>query len=181
MPISFDSLPTTSEYGLIEKGKYIAKIEAAMMKQPQDVAKPPYLSLTYSLKNAAGENKGKLYDMLFDSDANIVRYKLQRFITALEIPIKGNFELKDLTKIVVGKSMLVDVTKDEKSNPVRNVVDVFTGEIYYSLSEADSSETGGDIDISDPDEEDIELINASDATDAVAKPKAKKTAPAEEY
>jgi hypothetical protein len=73
----------------------------------------------------------------------VIRYKLLRFITALNLPITGAFELKDLTKIVTGKKMIVDVTIDDpkKKDPnspysAKAVVDVFSGMVYYPLTEA---------------------------------------------
>lgn len=137
MGINFDALPNSKPNAIPEKGSYFACIEKAEMKQPKDAAKPPYLNLTLALKTGDGKSCGKLFDMLSESDHEVVRYKLKRFIEALQIPITGNFELKDLCKIVVGKSLIVDVTKDEKDGqPARAVVDVFTNEVYYPMSDA---------------------------------------------
>ncbi len=106
------------------------------MKQPKDAGKKPYLNLTFSLKDKNGKGCGKLFDILSDSEHQVVLYKLQRFVTALELPIAGNFELSDLAKVVTGKQCILDVTMDTKQSPARAVVDVFAGGVYYPMSEA---------------------------------------------
>lgn len=167
MAINFNSLPNTRPNQLPAPGKYYATIEKAEMTQPKDPAKPPYLNLTLALQDKNGKSCGKIFrDILSESDSDIVRYKIQRFITALNIPITDVFELKDLAKVVVGKKMIVDVTIDDPKKKDPNspyapapVVDVFSGMIYYPLSEA-ATLFG-----TDPTEEEV---NAPDADDAGA-------------
>lgn len=170
--INFNSLPQDNPMGgTIDPGCYVATIEKAEMKQGKDPQKPPYLSLQYGLADSERKNKGKLFDLLVESDHQVVRYKIQRFITALGIPITGNFELKDLCKIVQGKKMIVDVTLDKKQEPARPTVDVFSGAIYYPI------EMYNDIFGPAPQAETVEEyfggiapINATDATDASLTP-----------
>lgn len=155
MAINFDALPNSAPLNMPPKGTYYATIDKAEMKAPKDPAKPKYLNMQLALKTQEGKNAGKIFDMLFDSNHEVVRYKLRRFIEALELPIAGAFELSDLCKIVTGKQFIVDITKDEKANPPKAVVDVFTNQIYYPLSEA--SAIFGDSAV---------VINAPDAADA---------------
>ena len=136
MGINFNELPDSNPSGLVDKGSYFATIETAEMKQGKDPAKPPYLNLRLALTNKDGKSCGKLYDILADSDHQIVKYKIKRFITALEIPMEGEFELKDLVKIIVGKKLIVDVTHDEKGERPKAVVDMFGGMIFYPMAEA---------------------------------------------
>lgn len=160
MAINFNTLPSDKPNALPEKGSYIATIEKAEMKNPKDTSKPPYLNLTFALKTPDGKSAGKIFDIISESEHELVRYKLSRFITALEIPITGMFELKDLCKIIQGKTIIIDITKEEKEgqNP-RAVVDIFTNQIYYSMK--DASEIFADWTEDRP-------INASDAADAVS-------------
>lgn len=159
MSINFDTLPTSNPGGgVVPKGTYFATIDKAEMRTPKprddgSVGKP-YLNLQLSLQTADGKAAGKLFDILSESDHELVRYKLRRFIEALEIPITGNFELKDLTKIVVGKKLIVDVAPDKQN---RSAVDVFSGDIYYSVAEA-SRIFGNNAGLTGP-------INAPDAED----------------
>lgn len=159
MAINFDALPTDKPNAIPDKGSYIATIEKAEMRNPKDPKKPAYLSLTYVLKDASGKFAGKLFDGIYESDHDLMRYKLMRFITALEIPLTGSFELKDLCKIIQNKTFIVDITKEDKEGqPPRAVVDIFTNQIYYPMSEA--SEIFGNSAC------ETQTINASDAADA---------------
>lgn len=159
MAINFNALPSESPNMLPEKGTYFATIESAEMKAPKDPTKPQYLNLKLGLKDNMGQSKGKIYDIIAESEHNIVRYKLQRFIKALELPITGEFELADLAKIVTGKKLIVDITIDEKSEPRKAVVDVFSNAIFYPVAEAGT--LFGCFAIEEP-----AGINASDAEDS---------------
>ena len=145
--INFNELPNSKPAGfsIIEKGRYLGTIEKAEMKQGKDVSKPPYLNITWNLTKD-GKPMGKFFDLITEpGDSDIPRYKLKRFITALELPITGAFTLADLSKMVPGKSAYIDITVDEKSEPARNQVDVFTGEIYYSVNDIGVDETTDEI------------------------------------
>jgi hypothetical protein len=167
MSINFNALPSDKPNALPDPGKYFAVIEKAEMKSSTtDPNKPDYLSITFALTNKEGKSCGKIFDILSESDKDLIRYKIQRFITALNIPITGNFELKDLTKIVVGKKLILDVTIDDpkKKDPnspysAKAVVDVFSGMIYYPIAEASAI-----FGIQPP--TDGGTINAPDAADA---------------
>lgn len=156
--ISFDSLPTSRPNQTIAKGTYYGTIETAEMKQPKDVTKPLYLNMLIALKNKEGKSVGKVYDMLSESDKDLVKYKLARFIKALGLDkvLTGSFELSDLCKIIKNKELIVDVMPEKQNNEEtgRTVVDCFTGGIYYPMSEAQEIFQTAPV------------INASDAADA---------------
>lgn len=168
MAINFNSLPNNRPNQLPTPGKYYATIEKAEMTKPKDPTKPPYLNLTLALQDKNGKSCGKIFrDMLSESDNDIIRYKIQRFITALGLPITDTFELKDLVKIVTGKKLIVDVTIDDPKKKDPNspyapspVVDIFSGMIYYPLSEAAA--------LFGTDPTGTEEVNAPDADDAGA-------------
>lgn len=144
--INFNELPNSKPAGFttIPKGRYLGTIEKAEMRQGKDTSKPPYLSIQWGLTKD-GKPMGKFFDLITEpGDAEIPRYKLKRFIQALELPITGNFTLADLAKMVPNKSAFIDITVDEKSEPARNQVDVFTGEIYYSVNEANTNEVNAE-------------------------------------
>ena len=173
MAINFDSLPTNKPTNLPEPGRYYATIDSAAMKQGLDTTKPPYLNLTMSLKDNTGRSCGLVYDMLAESDKELVKYKLARFIIALGLTKLGVFELVDLVKIIKGKQLIVDVKIEEAKDgrPARAVVDVFSGSIYYPMSEArelfgDSTPANKSLDATEPNVEyDDLVINAEDAAD----------------
>ena len=161
--INFNELPNTKPAGFstIEKGRYLGTIEKAEMKQGKDPSKPPYLNITWNLTKD-GKPMGKFFDLITEpGDSDIPRYKLKRFIQALELPITGAFTLADLSKMVPGKSAYIDITVDEKSEPARNQVDVFTGEIYYSVNELTGVETN---------DTSVDEISADDAADVAEAP-----------
>lgn len=161
MAISYNALPSTRPSNTLPKGYYKATILNAEMKTSKTTHND-YLSLTYDLRDANG-NGGKLYDMQFDSEKEFLRYKLGRFLTALNLNLQGSFELKDLCKLVKGKQLIVDVTiEDAKDgNPERNVINSFEHEIYYNISEWASLTGAAEAKAKTP------VINARDAIDAV--------------
>lgn len=158
--INFNELPQDKPVGaLIDKGCYVATIVEATMRTPKNGG-AEYLALTYTLKTLDGVEKGKFWDNFFDVDKPIPRYKLQRLLTALGLSSLTSFELSDLTKVVNNKAMLVDITTDEKSDTPKNVVDVFSGEIYYPVSEK-AAKAG--IVPAEKDDDDCPFIDAKDS------------------
>ena len=144
MAINFDSLPNTgSNFTVVPKGRYVAKIKKAEMKQPKDETKPKYLSLQYTLIEN-DKTIANVFDALYESDTQLLRYKLKRFIEALKLPIAGDFELKDLCKMVVNKSFTVAITTEEYNNNTRNVVDAFDDTIYETISTTEAPQVDND-------------------------------------
>ena len=136
MAINFSSLPTKNPYSIPAPGVYKARIDDAEMRAPKnDATKPEYLNLKYTLLNADGSSAGTLYDILSESDSSIVQFKISRFIQACGLPLTGTMELKDIAKIVKGRTIVVDISHDKKSDPVRAQVDLFSREAYYPEAE----------------------------------------------
>ena len=134
--INMNSLPTEkpSMSSIIPKGRYLAKIKKADMKQPKDDTKPMYFTAECDITDpVSGTNMGKFWINLFESEAALTRYQLSRFIKALALPIQGEFELKDLTKMVSGKELLVDIMPEDKPEPQRSVVDI-AAECFYPVT-----------------------------------------------
>ena len=170
MAINYDTLPSSKPESTIPAGFYKAKITKAEMRKSQNTG-TTYLSVQYDL-NDGKTNVGKLFDMQFDSEKEFLRYKLQRFLTALRLDLRGSFELKDLCKLINNKELIVDVTiEDAKNgNPARNTVNSFEHEIYYPINEW-ASLTGGASEDNVPMPTDADApIAASDALDAVVEP-----------
>lgn len=135
--INFDSLPNSKPVQTIPTGTYTAIIAAAEMKKAKDPAKPDYLSTRLDILDDKGNKLGSVFDIITESEAPLARYKLQRFISALELKLT-NFELKDLTKIIVGKKFKVDLKiENQEGYAARTVVDALTNEIYYAFSDDD--------------------------------------------
>ena len=176
--ISFNSLPTDKPNNLPESGTYYATIDSAEMKQGKDPTKPPYLNIGLALRDKQGKSCGKIFDIIAESDKELIQYKIARFLISLDLAKLGTFELQDLVKIVKNKQLIVDVKQEEPKDgyPAKAVVDVFSGSIYYPLS--DASTLFGTTVTAQPaaatpttlnviDEDSLE-INASDAADVHA-------------
>lgn len=134
MAINYDALPSSKPQSTLPAGYYMATIVKAEMRKSNNTGSE-YLSLQYDLNNGAGVT-GKLFDMQFDSEKEFLRYKLQRFLTALNLNLSGSFELKDLCKLVNGKKLVVDVgVEDNAQYGKRNTVNSFEHEIYYNINE----------------------------------------------
>lgn len=161
MAISFDDLPNNKPINTINKGTYYATIESAEMRQPKDPTKPLYLNLLLALKDSSGKSAGKIYDIITESDKPLLKYKLARFIKALRLEnTLTTFELSDLCKIIKNKELIVDIVPEKKDNEEtgRSIVDVFTNEIYYPISEAKDVFKGTPVG--------LEVINENDAEDS---------------
>lgn len=133
--INFDTLPQSNPFSTPEPDLYLATIVEANMKMGRDTSKPPYLNLKYNLKKADGSSGGTLYDIISESESEVVKYKIARFVRACNIPLQGNMELKDLAKVVMGITIAVDVTIDDKGDRPRAQVDLFSREAYYTAEE----------------------------------------------
>jgi hypothetical protein len=170
--INFNSLPTDKPVNLPDSGTYYATIESAEMKQGRDITKPPYLNICLNLKDKTGKACGKVFDILAESDKQLIQYKIARFLIALGLDKLGSFELVDLVKVIKNKQLIVDIKQEEPKDgyPAKAVVDVFSGSIYYPLSEASNifgvsapkAARPSDIEVID---DDSLTIDASDAAD----------------
>ena len=140
MAINFSSLPTEKPAMgfVIPKGQYIGTIVKSEMKQGKDTTKPPYLNIEMEITDEASNTAmGKVWAILTESEQPLPRYQLQRFINALHLPITGEFDLKDLTKMINGKKLRVDIAPEERTDgkeAQRSIVDVMAGDIFYPLT-----------------------------------------------
>lgn len=175
MAINYDSLPSSKPQSTLPAGYYMATIVKAEMKKSTNTG-ADYLSLQYDLNNGAGVT-GKLFDIQMESEKEFLRYKLQRFLTALNLNLSGSFELRDLCKLVNGKKFIVDVTvEDNAQYGKRNAVNSFEHEIYYNINEwasltsANAAPTDPFDAVEDnvpvPTDADAPAINAADALDS---------------
>ena len=135
MAINMNSLPTEkgSTFAIIPKGSYIAKIVKAEMKTPKSGGNDYFSAECDITDPASNTSMGKFWINLFESEANLPRYQLRRFIEALRLNIQGEFELKDLTKMVLNKSLVIDICPEDKPDPQRSVVDI-SAECFYPLN-----------------------------------------------
>ena len=167
MAINFNDLPKERPNQPIATGFYVAEIIKAEMREPSANAKSrnPYLNLQLSLTDAKGKKIGTLFDKVMDNPADCLRYKLKRFMIAIGAEGLNGCELKDLAKICVKKKVIIDVNQD-KQDPPRPQVDIFSNEIYYPIADFDKvfTDTDGKAEYTDPtDSEDDLPFTAPDA------------------
>ena len=144
--INMDTLPNPNQKPangtLIPKGMYHAKIVKAEMKTPRS-GKADYFSAECNITDPnSGAQMGKFWINLYESEAPLVRYQLSRFIYATGLKISGAFELKDLTKMVPGRELMIDICPEDRKDgaaPQRSVVDV-SAECFYPINVLPSEE-----------------------------------------
>lgn len=132
--LNFDSLPKSKDDigganpGLLENGTYRAKVKNPVMKTGKSGG--AYLAVELHIQRPNGTN-AIIYDNFFDSDKPLVQFKLAQFLRASNCIIQGNFELKDLVKIIGEKDLNVAVkTEKNEGYAPRNVVNAFDDDIY---------------------------------------------------
>lgn len=165
MAINMDTLPDSpGEFTIVPPGIYRAKIVKAVMTKPKDPSKNEYLQLSLNIFNEKNKLIGTVTDRIFDTDAQAVRYKLKRLIKdALQLKLTGELELKDLTKVIVGKKLCVEIEegsyinnrtgKEVKTSEVK----MFDTQIYWPL-DMYGELVGG--------KSDAEIFNAADSEEA---------------
>lgn len=134
-PINFQTLPSQAPNTLPTPGVYMCEIKNAQIK----TATNTYLELQLELSKGDGRKVATIYDRLFDIEADLPRFKLRQFITALKLPIVGDFTLSDLQKMVIGKKLLADIDIEKSKNPNyqdKAVVNPFKADIYYHIERA---------------------------------------------
>lgn len=133
MAIHFDKLPDSLTPSLIEAGRYKVRVDKAEMRTPKDDSKPAYLSLQLKVFSPENKELGVVFDIITESASKYMQYKLYRFMTACDVNLGNEFELRDLSKVVAGKIIEADIVIDDKSEPKRNQVNMFS-DCYWPLN-----------------------------------------------
>ena len=139
MALNFDNLPKSNPNGegnssnVLEKGIYPTVAKRAEMRTSGKGLN--YLVVQLAVSSDKGQTM--VFDNFFDMDKPLPRFKLAQFLRAVGTIPSGNFELKDLVKVINNRPLSVAL-KIEKSDgyPDKNVVDAFDPEIYYAANQA---------------------------------------------
>ena len=139
MALNFDNLPKSNpndesnSSNVLEKGIYPAVAKRAEMRTSGKGIN--YLVVQLAVSSDKGQTM--VFDNFFDMDKPLPRFKLAQFLRAVGTIPSGNFELKDLVKVINNRPLSVAL-KIEKSDgyPDKNVVDAFDPEIYYAANQA---------------------------------------------
>lgn len=144
MAIDFNAIPDEkpSTGSDIAKGQYIAKVIDATMTPAQQPDKPPYLQNILEITDPESNMVlGRVYDKITESTNKFALYKLGRLLKAADLHFQGKIELKDLAKVIAGKTFKVDIVVEEKEGfAKRSVVDIFSGDIFYPLVEGNTAQ-----------------------------------------
>jgi hypothetical protein len=140
MGYNFDDLPDSkpaggNDFPLLAEGIARAKVASAKVVNKTAEGGSKYLEVVLDCTDSNGVT-GKVWDRFVESDKDLPKYKLRQFLVATNKMLKGNFELEDLTKIIVGNEFYVAlkvVTPDNPKYKTKNEVDAFDDEIYTAI------------------------------------------------
>ena len=163
MALNYNALPKDKPAGngfaVVPDGKYIATIKTAVMKK-STTSDNEYLEIQMNCVSEDGTCTTTVFDKLFDSDKPLLQYKMGQFLRGIKVNLQGDFTLADLSKVIVGKRLIVVIKTEENAGySPRNAVNVFDDEIYLPLTQGSTSTTTPPADNSDL------PFDASDATD----------------
>lgn len=113
MAIIFDNIPSTKPSGKIEvePGKYTAKVFKAEM-QTGKASGNDFLSVSFKL-----DKGGFVNEAFTDNDKPFNQWKIGRLCKACGVSLEGEFQLKDLIKVIRGKNVILDVTMNDRGYP----------------------------------------------------------------
>ena len=143
MPINFDKIPESIGFSIPEPGLYRMHVDSTAMKVAYVATDPLELNITATLYDEHGKNCGKFFDKFRDNPnetaakRNAQVYKIGRFIKATGLQVTGVATLKDISKIIVGAEVIVDINHyaPENTGKVYAQANLFGGGCYYPVSE----------------------------------------------
>lgn len=111
MALNFDSLPKDrpNNNSTVEAGRYEATIFKAEMKESK--AGNPYLNVSFKT------DAGFVNENYMESDKSFVLWKLGQLLIACNVKLEGEGTLKDVSKVIVGKKVMIDVVLNDKGYP----------------------------------------------------------------
>lgn len=118
-------------------GVYYAHISKTEIKKSQTGNE--YLSVVMDLTDKDSKKKGKMFDIIMDSDKTFIQYKLRRFIEACKIPCTGEMTLKDVGTLVQDSNIVVWTQIGEWNEKKRQEPNLRDAEGYYTLESFDET------------------------------------------
>lgn len=131
--INFDALNNAEKpaNSLLIEGWHKMEIKKAEMKTSKNG--DPYLNVGMQQVTDGDKGGAFVFDIFKEASEGFMLFKLKQFLTAFGIQPEGDFELSDLTKILVGKQAMVELKIDSnKQYGDRSVVDI-RNEMYLGL------------------------------------------------
>ena len=140
MALNFNDLPASRPAGgssndiLFEAGKYPGIVKGATITTGPS---GEYLVVRSTLLNPQGQETTIFDKLFYNNDKPLPRYKVAQFLRAINVMPQGDFEMKDLVKVLPGRKFIAAIKVEQ--NPgysPRNEVDVFDDDIFYPIGEA---------------------------------------------
>lgn len=113
MAIVFDEIPDKkpSQRTQVEPGQYLGTVVKAEMLTGKSSGNE-FLSVAFKL-----EKGGFVNEAFTDNEKPFNQWKIGRLCKACGVSLVGEFQLKDLTKVIKGKEVLLDVTMNDRGYP----------------------------------------------------------------
>ena len=113
MAIIFDEMPDKkpSQRTQVEPGQYSATVVKAEMLTGK-ASGNEFLSVAFKL-----DKGGFVNEAFTDNEKPFNQWKIGRLCKACGVSLVGEFHLKDLTKVIKGKEVLLDVTMNDRGYP----------------------------------------------------------------
>lgn len=107
--VKFDALPKDKpSQNNVTDGRYTATIFDAKMVASKTTPGTEYLNVSFKV------NDGFVNENYFDSDKPFLLYKLGRLLKACKVELAGEGSLKDVAKVVKGKTVIIDVVVNDR-------------------------------------------------------------------
>lgn len=107
--VKFDALPKDKpSQNNVTDGRYTATIFDAKMIASKTTPGTEYLNVSFKV------NGGFVNENYFDSDKPFLLYKLGRLLKACKVELAGEGSLKDVAKVVKGKTVIIDVVVNDR-------------------------------------------------------------------
>lgn len=157
--ISYDKLKAADAPQTLAEGWNKMEIKKAEIKISK--AGDPYLNVGMQVVLPNGKYGAYVFDILKEASDGFMLYKLRKFVEGFDLPVNGNFELEDLTKVLVGRQAMVQLKIDNNPNyGKKSVVDI-RNEMYIPLKDyqpeqemtAGFTEIENDIPFAEPEKE----------------------------
>lgn len=113
MAIIFDDIPDKkpSQRIEVEPGQYSATVIRAEMLTAKSSGND-FLSVAFKL-----DKGGFVNEAFTDNEKPFNQWKIGRLCKACDVTLVGEFQLKDLTKVIKGKEVILDVTMNDRGYP----------------------------------------------------------------
>ena len=113
MALNFSNLPTErpNNNGNLTDGAYKATVFKSEMRDSKSTPGSQYLNVSFKTE------QGFVNENYFDSDKPFLQCKLGQLLKACKVTLSGEGSLKDVSKVIQGKEVMVDVIINDNGYP----------------------------------------------------------------